>query len=417
MLMLIHMDMKSLRTPISLILLIFLLFVPNVAILIGGLLGSYVTYFLWSLLILISLVIILDRRGLGHLNSYSAIFFAGTLILIYTIMGFFWGFAYRIYPKPSSMLIGVALFLIKIVGAEISRSLSMGLIKRKSIKVLIGVLVGLFYGKTYLALTSDLLGFYSKPIAFMPSIMYNLLITLFHLYGGFIPGLTFRVIIDGYWEFFPLTLYIQGIGFAWPGLSAMIYYGLLVYILSNIPSLKGISRGMFKPRTIVRKITSVLPITVVTVMSLALLAMVLKGVLPLVIVSGSMRPLYDVGDIVFISVGEQVIKPNDVVAYRLADGPVVVHRVIEIRNQGYILKGDANPDPDPYIVKKEQVIGKVNWVIPRIGWVAIVLREGFKHISNNISILVLFVGLTLIMGFTVIRNRHLKYREVDQRFY
>ncbi|MEM1526382.1 MAG: signal peptidase I [Ignisphaera sp.] len=413
--MIIRRATNNLTTLFSLAMLIILFFVPNIAILIGGILGTYVTYFAWSIAILTSLAVILDRRGLNYLNNYSGVFFAGILITIYTIMGFFWGFSYRVYPKPSFLLIGIALFLIKIVSAEISRSLSMGLIKQKILKILIGVLVGLFYGKTYLVFISDLQGVYSKPMMFMPSIMYNLLITLFHLYGGFTPALIFRVIIDGYWEFFPLTLHTQEIGIAWRGLSMVIYYGLLVYVLQSIPSLKGISKEIFKPKTTARKIANVLPTTITITISVGLLAMILNGVLPLVIISGSMRPLYDVGDIVFVKVGEQV-KLNDVVAYKLSNGLVVVHRIIEVRYQGYILKGDANPDPDPYIVKKEQIIGKIIGAIPRIGWIAIVLREGFKHISNPVATSVLLTGLTLIAGLIIIRRRSSEHRKIYKRF-
>ena len=117
----------------------------------------------------------------------------------------------------------------------------------------------------------------------------------------------------------------------------MIYYGLALYLSNSIPVLKGVAKEMFKPKTIKGKIFSLLPIASTFILSIALLVMVLQGVLPLIIVSGSMRPLYDIGDVVFIKVGNEVIKLYDVVAYRLSDGPVVVHRVIEIRDQGYIL--------------------------------------------------------------------------------
>ncbi len=38
-----------------------------------------------------------------------------------------------------------------------------------------------------------------------------------------------------------------------------------------------------------------------------------------------------------------------------------------ITNEGFITKGDANEDPDTWIVKKENVTGKVISTIPYIG--------------------------------------------------
>ncbi|RLG79950.1 MAG: hypothetical protein DRO13_04930 [Thermoprotei archaeon] len=73
-------------------LLISLFLVPNTAVVVGGLLGTYLTYVAWSGLIAVSLLFILDRRGFGRFNAYTALVVAGSLLAVYTVMGLFWGF-------------------------------------------------------------------------------------------------------------------------------------------------------------------------------------------------------------------------------------------------------------------------------------------------------------------------------------
>jgi signal peptidase I len=46
----------------------------------------------------------------------------------------------------------------------------------------------------------------------------------------------------------------------------------------------------------------------------------------------------------------------------------IVHRIIDKNEEGYVIKGDNNPAPDPGTVKKEQIIGKVLFAVPLLGY-------------------------------------------------
>ena len=58
-----------------------------------------------------------------------------------------------------------------------------------------------------------------------------------------------------------------------------------------------------------------------------------------------------------------------------------MHRVIEIQEVGdakfFITKGDANRNPDSDPVIPENVVGKLVFTIPKIGWVAIAVKGFF----------------------------------------
>ncbi len=107
----------------------------------------------------------------------------------------------------------------------------------------------------------------------------------------------------------------------------------------------------------------------------------LLGVQPFLISGHSMEPQFRTGDIVITKeVSFEIIQVNDIVRYHNADSEVV-HRVIEIKtaangNVIFITQGDNNNTTDDPVLP-EQISGKVILKIPKLGWIAIVLRTVF----------------------------------------
>ncbi len=94
-----------------------------------------------------------------------------------------------------------------------------------------------------------------------------------------------------------------------------------------------------------------------------------------------MRPTMDVGDVVIIAkVPADVIEPGDIIQFR-KEKVTVMHRVVEIQetegSKFFITKGDANDEPDKDPVILENVVGKLVFKIPKIGWVAIIIKGFF----------------------------------------
>ena len=79
------------------------------------------------------------------------------------------------------------------------------------------------------------------------------------------------------------------------------------------------------------------------------------------ITSGSMWPLLHEGDMVFIKGGMQKedVKVGDVIIWRAADNELgfVIHRVVEIRENEFVTKGDANFTEDPPVTY-DRIIGR-----------------------------------------------------------
>lgn len=68
------------------------------------------------------------------------------------------------------------------------------------------------------------------------------------------------------------------------------------------------------------------------------------------------------------------IYKGDVIAFQTGSLEVA-HRVVAEREGGYQTKGDNNDSPDPGIVRESQVIGKVLFHVPYIGYVAAWLQS------------------------------------------
>ena len=91
--------------------------------------------------------------------------------------------------------------------------------------------------------------------------------------------------------------------------------------------------------------------------------------------TGSMEPAIPVGGIVVIKpVDPETLRIGDVICFRLSEPTSITHRIINITEEGFITKGDANEDPDTWIVKKENVVGKVIATIPYLGYLGHFVR-------------------------------------------
>jgi len=110
--------------------------------------------------------------------------------------------------------------------------------------------------------------------------------------------------------------------------------------------------------------------------------------------TGSMEPAIPVGSVVVIKLANpETLKIGDIICFKVSESATttVTHRVSNITDEGFITKGDANEDPDQWIVKKENVIGKAIFTIPYIGYIGYFVRTpvGF--------ILLIIIPATLII--------------------
>ena len=97
----------------------------------------------------------------------------------------------------------------------------------------------------------------------------------------------------------------------------------------------------------------------------------LWGHKPLVVISGSMEPTLKVGGILYYEkIDLDDFNKDDILVYKTKNH-IISHRIVEIIDDGFITKGDANNSIDSILVKEEQVLGKgTDWSIPYLGYYA-----------------------------------------------
>ena len=99
----------------------------------------------------------------------------------------------------------------------------------------------------------------------------------------------------------------------------------------------------------------------------------LLGVKQYVVMTGSMQPKYNIGDIIIDKeIKKEEIKEGDVITYSLGDGEhTVSHRIIKIIEKDgetlYQTKGDNNNTPDKELVKYSQIQGKAIFKLNKMG--------------------------------------------------
>lgn len=110
------------------------------------------------------------------------------------------------------------------------------------------------------------------------------------------------------------------------------------------------------------------------------------------VISGSMEPDIPVGSLVYTkSVEFEDIEIGDVISYKLSEDTMVTHRVnsINAENNTLITKGDANDDVDGSEVQKSQIVGKVIFTVPYLGYMAIYSRTPLAIVAVCIIVAVL----------------------------
>lgn len=111
------------------------------------------------------------------------------------------------------------------------------------------------------------------------------------------------------------------------------------------------------------------------------------GYHPAVVGSGSMSPTICTGDIVIVKkVNLSEIHVGDIVQYYSDEGYTITHRVIKIEETPngliFVTKGDANDIPDkPF--KADRILGKVVFVIPKLGLIPLMIRDLLRMIVGG----------------------------------
>lgn len=110
-----------------------------------------------------------------------------------------------------------------------------------------------------------------------------------------------------------------------------------------------------------------------------------------VVLTGSMSPTIEVGDLVVVKETEpEAITVGDVITYSVGDDNVVTHRVKDIVEENqlqFVTQGDANNVEDMNPIQHEDLVGKVVYHLGGVG-------TKVQFIQENIIIIVgLFIAI------------------------
>lgn len=142
------------------------------------------------------------------------------------------------------------------------------------------------------------------------------------------------------------------------------------------------------------------------------------GFTPLTVVSGSMSPGIETGDMVIIRKGNKNIKPGDIVTYRL-ENVLVTHRVKYISDANaaevFITKGDANGIPDFKTVERSQILGKYMFRIPMGGYLKASLR-GLNGILIIVGLILIAIMIE-VLNLTIAKLNKMKHIVSHQMYF
>ena len=133
-----------------------------------------------------------------------------------------------------------------------------------------------------------------------------------------------------------------------------------------------------------------------------------------VVSSGSMVPKLQVFDVLVVQGHDpfETVEVGDVIVFNRPSGHdrVIVHRVVSIIDDNPLTirtKGDANPASIPgtdFPITEEEYIGKVQYIIPQVGYITRILAPPINYI-----IIVIIIGIMVFKQFTKKKHRNEVY--------
>ena len=107
------------------------------------------------------------------------------------------------------------------------------------------------------------------------------------------------------------------------------------------------------------------------------------------VLSGSMEPTYLTGSVVYVQkVNTDDLKKGDVITYKVGSKTLVTHRIIELvpdpedpERTLFRTKGDNNNTADGALVEPQNVVGRVAFGIPLLGYLSVFLQTPYGKIA------------------------------------
>lgn len=353
---------------------------------------SFFNFLFYGLLFLIFILLFRDKKLIRNYHKeFSQTVFIISIIyfIIYYILGVIIGYSYNVYSTSFiGILRNIVVIVVPLLFREEVRSRFLFLNKKKFgifFITLLFIVLELF-SSTFFTYSNNEELFINFFSIFLPIVLENILLTYLAfigirstVYAYFIPMLISRY-------FIPITLDVD-----W--FFALLFQLILVVVIFYV----SFNEYLWKEKRIysykTNKTNSVVYLFgVVLIVSFGLFVAGVFKYRPVAILTYSMEPIFTRGDAVIVEKldddEKNKLKKGDIIQYQV-DKTVVVHRIIKVKKEDnkkvYILKGDNNNAKDPKPVYMEQIMGKVLFSIPKVGYPSVWLSE-FLYSDQDVSV-------------------------------
>ena len=350
--------------------------------------GNTLNVFLWLGIFLIAYFISKNnyRRFLDKSDKVQTTFIVVvSYLIIYFLLGLFFGYQYNAYSiNLKGIINNTLLFMPIIVFQEYTRGVLVEYSgNNKKILTIITILF-ILVTVNYNSLLSDFrtteAGFKFICSDIIPNIARNVLFTYLAYISGPGSGITYRALTTAFAIYLPI---LPNLDWFYTGLSGIIVPAI-IFVLVNYSHMSLI-RSTTKEEKQKNKPSHYIPVFIFIFVVVGFVIGLFKY-MPLAVVSNSMFPLFERGDMAVIEQIKQKdlkrIKVGTIIRYQ-ADGYYVIHRVtkIEETEDGKLLfttKGDNNNAEDANKVKPEQVLGIYKFKVKYIGFPSVWLSEALR---------------------------------------
>ncbi|MEM4607631.1 MAG: signal peptidase I [Zestosphaera sp.] len=285
----------------------------------------------------------------------------------------------------------------RVLGVEFLRGYLLGNSRRVRTSLALTSLFFTFLSFTYTRYLSMITSSYSSSVnfimrSFVPLFLSNLLVGYLFILGGIKNSLIYSMFTRLYIYLMPLLPNVSS------GMLAVVNV-VQVFVFFVILEITYSGESETKKITLSSKLLSFVFFSLL----LAVLVSMIIGYRALVVVSGSMSPALNVGDVAVINtrVSPSDVVEGDVIAFYLSRD-LIIHRVVRVLNTSsgikYLTKGDANENPDPFRVSQSALLGKYVFKIPLVGYLWIYLMQILINYQN------LIITVTLLMTTGLLRN-------------
>ncbi|GEM_PF-805700 len=393
------------------VMLVIVAYVLPVAVSLGGMSAYVVPAALYTLA---APLLYVGARGFGGVRREAVLPLLPVLIVMRivtdVIAGAYQGFGVNLLSVSS---LNVVINLIRLAPLIVSLELlRVTLVARSIHSSRVGLrILGVFAMMTVLYTSPALLttlvsiGNAGSAIALLtsnvfPTAMYNIVLTVLALSGGATAAIPYAYVVKAYVYATPYLPVLKGL------LRPVLYAAVTILQLSIIATVTGKSSvreelrsrlSMLRRRMKFRRVFNGVSIGVGLVAFAIIFTLIISGARLFVVVSGSMIPTLNIGDVAVVT-PTKTVNVGTIAVYAGPSAPVI-HRVIRVINEPngsrlYVFKGDNNAAPDPGLVKESQIIGRYAFKIPYAGLPVLYLSRitgGYKAAVKVVLTLALFL--------------------------